>query len=107
MRRINTARGVYTVRIAAEPESMGEAVGLTIVLERVDGVERVALRCIVPAARMPADYLDHPENIQAQLEQWVIAGFEQIREAALKSIRSAGQMWEARFIDAPGPWRIA
>ena len=105
MRRINTARGVYELRINSEPEPTGDAVGVTLVLERADGIERVSMRCLIPAARLPDDGPHRVDSIEARLAEWLMAGFEQIREAALKSIRSERRLWEARFIDGAGPWR--
>jgi hypothetical protein len=107
MRRINTARGVYLLRLGSKLEATEDTVGLTIVLERADGVERVALRCLIPAGQLSDDERGNPEKIEPRLENWLQSGFEQIREAALRSIRSDRRLWEARFIDAPGPFRVA
>jgi hypothetical protein len=105
MRRINTARGVYLLRLGSELEETRETVAFTIVLERADGIEQVALRCLIPAGQLSDDERVNPEKIEARLETWMQSGFEQIREAALRTIRSERRLWEARFIDAPGPWR--
>jgi hypothetical protein len=107
MRRINTARGVYLLRLGSELEAVADSVGLTIVLERADGIERVSLRCLIPASRLSEDERGNPEQIEARLESWLQSGFEQIREAALRSIRSERRLCEVSFIDAPGPWRTA
>ncbi|HTW87817.1 MAG TPA: hypothetical protein VMD75_07410 [Candidatus Binataceae bacterium] len=107
MRFINTARGAYFLRVGSELEETKETVAFTVVLERADGIEQLALRCLIPSAQLSDDERGHPEKIEARLEAWIQSGFEQIREAALKSIRSERRLWEARFIDAPGPWRIA
>jgi len=107
MRRINTARGFYNLRIGSEREPVGDALALTISLERADGIERIALRCFISAGQLSGDEQADLEKIEGRLEEWLTAGFEQIREAALRSIRSERRLWEARFIDAPGPWRTA
>ncbi|HUY20277.1 MAG TPA: hypothetical protein VNE82_21780 [Candidatus Binataceae bacterium] len=107
MRRINTARGAYFLRLGSELEETPEAVAFTIVLERADGIEQVALRCLIPTAQLSDLERDNPEEIEQRLEPWLQSGFEQIREAALKSIRSERQLSEVRFIDAPGPLRTA
>jgi hypothetical protein len=105
MRRINTARGVYNLRLGSELEPEGEAVGVTLVLERADGIERVSMRCVIPVTQVSQEDSADPGKIEARLEEWLTPAFEQIRETALKSIRSERRLWEARFIDAPGPWR--
>ncbi len=105
MRRIVTARGVYLLRLASEPERAGDDVGLTIALERADGIEKVALRCLIPCGCLSDEERGDSAKIEARLEEWLASGFEQIREAALRSIRSERRLWEARFVDSPGPWR--
>jgi hypothetical protein len=107
MRRIATARGVYLLRLASKLEPAGDAIGLTITLERADGIEKVALRCLIPPARLSEDERADPAKTEPRLEEWLVSGFEQIREAALKSIRNERRLWEARFLDSPGPWRTA
>lgn len=107
MRPINTARGVYLLRLGSELEETRETVAFTVVLERVDGIEQVALRCLIPTGQLSDDERANPEKIETRLENWLQSGFEQIREAALKSIRSERRLWEARFLDAPGPLRTA
>jgi hypothetical protein len=96
MRRIATARGVYLLRLVSELEPAGDAAGVTIALERADGIEKFALRCLISAAQLP----NEPDEaaIEARLEQWLVPGFEQIREAALRSIRSEHRLWEARLV---------
>jgi hypothetical protein len=107
MRRINTARGVYQLRLGSELEETKETLAFTVVLERADGIEQVALRCLIPAAQLSDEERANPEKIETRLENWLQTGFEQIREAALRSIRSERRLWEVRFVDAPGPWRVA
>ena len=107
MRRINTARGVYHLRLGSELEAAGDSAGLTIVLERADGIERVSFRCLIPPAQLSDEERNNLEKIEVRLESWLQSGFEQIREAALRSIRSERRLWEATFIDAPGPFRTA
>jgi len=107
MRRIVTARGIYLLRLASEPEPAGDHVGLTIALERADGIEKVALCCLIPCGRLSNEERSDSATIEARLEEWLASGFEQIREAALRSIRSERRLWEARFVDSPGPWRTA
>ncbi|MBF6570262.1 MAG: hypothetical protein IVW54_15430 [Candidatus Binataceae bacterium] len=103
MRLINTARGVYRLQLPAIPECSGDTYAFTITLERADGIEKVALRCIVPANQLTTDELAAPELIELRLEAWLVAGFEQIRESALRTIRSERRLWEVRFRDQAGP----
>jgi len=73
----------------------GAALVLTLVLERADGIERVALRC-----RIADELLDaaaENEAIVARLAPWMEREFEMTRENALKTIRSERRMMEIIF----------
>jgi hypothetical protein len=98
--KIASGRGAYRLRLAGAPELSGQALLLPLVMEHQDGLERVGLICRVTAAG--AGLPDHNSllsafqerdsralceflrPIAARLEQ----NFEQLREAALKSLRT-------------------
>jgi hypothetical protein len=91
---IDTSRGTYHLKTAAAPERTPAGVTLTLVLERADGIERVAFRCAMRADLAPgAD----PDTIVARLVPWIERQFETLREAALKTIRSEHRMYEIAF----------
>jgi len=92
---INTGRGRYFLKIAAPDRRTDEGLVLTLVLERDDGIERVAFQC-----RIAADLLDPAANTEAvlvRLAPWLEREFEMTRENALKAIRSERRMMELAF----------
>ena len=92
---IRTARGLYTIINARPVERDASSVVLTLSLERADGIEKVALRCRVANA-LPSSS-DAPEKLIERLAPWLERGFEQTREAALKSIRTERRLLELTF----------
>jgi len=79
---------VYLLSVVGEPERAGASAVVTLSLERADGIERIAFRCVVGAA-MPND-----PALEDRLAPWIERQFEVLREAALKSIRSEGKLLE-------------
>ncbi|MBE3604932.1 hypothetical protein IMX07_15025 [bacterium] len=99
---INTARGRYLVSVATPLDNAGDAILLTLALERADGVERVALRCRIASGLAGAAQAD---ELAARLAGWIERDFEAVREAALKTIRSERRLHEFTFDAAnPGPF---
>jgi len=92
-----TGRGLYRLASAAAPESAGEAVVLTLALERADGIERVVFQCRVGRELLDHDAGANPESLLARVALWVEREFEATREAALKSIRSERKLYEVVF----------
>jgi hypothetical protein len=90
--RIQTSRGVYRLSVVGEPERSGATGVLTLSLERADGIERIAFRCVVGASM-----IDGPVTLEDRLVPWIEGQFEQLREAALKSIRSEGKLLQIEF----------
>jgi hypothetical protein len=85
---IQTPRGAYLLTVVGEPERSDSSVAVTLSVERADGFERFGLRC---AARAPRD--SHPAGaIVERLSRLIERNFEQVREAALKSIRTEGKL---------------
>ncbi|MGH7841839.1 MAG: hypothetical protein ACREQD_13210 [Candidatus Binataceae bacterium] len=77
---------------------------LTLALERADGIERIVFKSRV--ARELLDNDQEPEYLIARLTPWIEHEFEQVREAALKSIRTERRLFELIFDSGePGPFR--
>ncbi len=91
---LDTARGRYALAPAGPADAAGDALVITLTLERADGIERVALRCRV--ARALAGAADADE-IVARLAPWLERDFESVRETALKTIRAERRMHEFVF----------
>lgn len=99
---INTARGRYLVGVATPLDNAGDAILLTLALERADGVERVALRCRIATGLAGAAQAD---VLAARLAGWIERDFESIRETALKTIRAERRLHEFTFdAEHPGPF---
>jgi hypothetical protein len=99
---IQSPRGIYRIGTAAAPEHTGNALVLTISLERADGIERFAFQCVIadeliagrPSSDVPV----------AELAGWISDNFENIRESSLRSLRTMHRPWQAGFDAAnPGP----
>jgi hypothetical protein len=92
---IKTGRGNYWLKTAAPAEQVPDGILLTLVLERADGIERVAFRC-----RIASELLDRDVETEAMVERlapWVERDFEMTRENALKTIRSERKMMDMVF----------
>jgi hypothetical protein len=100
---LNTGHGIYAIVSARPIERTADDVVLTLSLERADGIEKVALRCRIANALMPAS--DSADRIIERIAPWLEREFEQTREAALKSIRTEHKLLEISFDAAhPGPF---
>jgi len=82
------------MKLAAPTERSGDAIVLTIALDRADGIERVAFKCRV-AAELAASASD--EALAERLAQWIERDFEMTRETALKTIRTERRLHEFLF----------
>jgi hypothetical protein len=89
---LKSGRGAYRIALAAPPEEDGADLLLTIALERADGIERFALRCRV--ARPQEESTGGTEALLEAIGAQIERDFEQIREAALKSIRTERKLLE-------------
>jgi hypothetical protein len=92
---IVTGRGVYRLRAAAPLEFTDAGTVLALAMERVDGIERVVIRC-----RIARELMKEPAEAEAlitRLKGWLQREFETTREAALKAIRSEGRLHEVSF----------
>lgn len=92
-----TVRGLYRVEQVREPERVADGgLVLTLALKRADGLETVAFRCQV-GADVAGDACGDGSAMLARLSAWLEGDFEQVREAALKSIRGDGKLLEIAF----------
>ncbi len=94
-RSIKTGRGDYLLKTGAPEQRDAEVILLTLVLERSDGIERVAFQCRLAAGLV--DPTTDAEAIMNRLAPWLEREFEMTRESALKTIRSEHRMLEIRF----------
>jgi len=92
---IKTGRGEYLLKSGAPDQRDAEMILLTLVLERSDGIERVAFRCRVAAGLV--DPMTEADALLRQLAPWLEREFEMTREHALKTIRSEHRMLEIGF----------
>jgi hypothetical protein len=107
---IRTGRGVYTLRNtapgnAATIDRSRDWIAVTISLDRADGVEKVAFRCRIAAALLGSAGSVPDDELIARLAPWIEREFEQVRESALKTIRTERRLLEISFDSAtPGPF---
>ena len=100
---LRTGRGLYRLVVAAPSHDDHNDRVLTLALERADGIERVVVICRVAIELIAPDQDD--DHLLATLTPWVERDFEQVREAALKTIRSERKLHEFSFAnDRPGPF---
>jgi len=92
---IKTGRGNYRLNLAAPAERHPDGILLTLVLERADGIERVAFRCRIASELVTQDVDE--ETLLTRLSPWIEREFEMTRENALKTIRSERKMLELSF----------
>ena len=92
---IKTGRGNYWLKTAAPAERDPAGTLLTLVLERADGIERVAFRCRIAIDLINRD--TDPDVIVERLSPWIEREFEMTRENALKTIRSERKMIDLVF----------
>ena len=102
---LNTARGAYRLSLV---EQTAAGVGpwmLTLSAEHAGGLEKFAFRCHIAPELLEEAAIADPTVACARLAGWLEKQFEQIREAALKSIRSERRLAEIEFDEAcPGPF---
>jgi hypothetical protein len=80
--------------LAKPPEMLPDATVLTLSIERLDGIEKVALQFRVSLSLVGNLDLD---EILGRLAPWIERDFEMTRENALKSIRSERKLLEIRL----------
>ena len=70
---------------------------LTVALERSDGIEKISFRCHIADELLDDEELSSLNDEEAQLARllpWIEREFEQIRETALKTIRTERRLHE-------------
>ena len=80
--------------LAKEPQILPDATLLTLSLERLDGIEKVALQCRIDKTVARSD---EPSELLRKLATWIERDFEMTRENALKSIRTERKLMEIVF----------
>jgi hypothetical protein len=105
---LQTVRGRYRLSLAGPPKvsrSATEGFTLALSFDSLDGVERIGLLCII--ARELLDMVDTSDTdaVIGRIAPWFEQQFEQVREAALKSIRTDRRPHVIRFdLENPGPF---
>lgn len=94
---LRTGRGAYRMRLAGDPERIGSGLWLTVSLERADGVERFALRCLIGQEEMIGEAVPPPARLLERVAAKLQPQFEQVREAALRAARAEHRLWEVRL----------
>ena len=103
--RLQTGRGVYILDLVGEAELIADAIVLQLRLEHQGGMERVVLRCRIAKSLLGSDAAERPALLVERLVPWIAPEFEQVREAALKSIRTEKKLFELTFDKTrPGPF---
>lgn len=101
---LNTARGTYRLSLV-EAATDADTWRLTLAAENVAGLEKVAFRCHIAVALVQKAAINNPAAACVRLVGWLEGQFEQVREAALKSIRSEHRLAAIEFDEArPGPF---
>ncbi len=102
---LNTARGVYRLSVAEQSAAPERTWTLTLGAEHAGGLEKFAFRCHIAGQLLQKAAVVDPEAAFVRLAHWLEGQFEQVREAALKSIRSERRLAEIEFDEAyPGPF---
>lgn len=92
---LSTARGAYAIEVATTPQREGETLVLTLSIERADGIERFGLRCRIED--ISEGVCEVSAAMLVRIAELIGREFEQIREAALKSIRTERKLFEIKF----------
>ena len=104
---LKTARGAYRLSVAEEAGPDGDAWTLTLAAEHAGGLEKFGFRCRIAEALLKQAGIGARRNPGARLAGWLEGHFEQVREAALKSVRSERRLAEFEFDESrPGPFKV-
>jgi hypothetical protein len=100
---IKTSRGNYLLKPAGLDQQNSSSIVLTLVLERADGIERIAFRCRI--AKELLEPVVDADAILARVAPWLEREFEMTREKALRTIRGERKMLEVAFdANSRGPF---
>ncbi len=101
---LNTGRGSYRLSLV-EASANADPWMLTVAAEHAAGLEKFAFRCNIAAALLHNAAITEPAAACARLAVWLEGRFEEVRETALKSIRSERRLAEIAFDEThPGPF---
>lgn len=101
--RLGTSRGVYRAT-ATEPAPDEGGPTITVSLAHQGGLEKFSLRCRLGAS-VPRALETSGEELAQRLAPFLEKHFEQIREAALKSIRTERKLLLLNFDpESPNPF---
>ena len=104
-RPIRTGRGVYLLDLVGEVEEAADAVILPLKLEHQGGIKRMVFRCRIARALLDGRLGEQPAVFVEWLSPWIEREFEQVREQAIKSIRSDNRLFELSLDqDRRGPF---
>jgi hypothetical protein len=102
---LNTARGAYRLSVVEQSAAPDRTWRLTLAAEHAAGLEKFAFCCHIAGQLLQKDAIADLDAACARLAGWLEGQFEQIREAALKSIRSERRLAEFEFDESrPGPF---
>ncbi|MGO9060576.1 MAG: hypothetical protein ACLQU2_24800 [Candidatus Binataceae bacterium] len=102
---LNTARGTYRLSVAEQAASDEGSWTLTLAAEHQGGLEKFAFRCRIAGAVLQRAAVADSAAACVRLAAWLQGQFEQVREAALKSIRAERRLLEFEFDESrPGPF---
>jgi len=102
---IRSGRGNYLLDLVGDAEMGGDLVVLQLKLEHQGGIERIVFRCRIARVLLESQLAEQPAALVERLAPWIVQEFEQVREAALKSIRTERQPYELSFDrDRAGPF---
>jgi hypothetical protein len=102
---LNTARGAYWLSLVEQTAAGAGPWVLTLSAEHAGGLEKFAFRCHIAPQLLEKAAIADPMAACARIAGWLEGQFEQIRETALKSIRSERRLAEIEFDQArPGPF---
>lgn len=93
---LNTGRGSYRLNLV-EAAADADRWTLTLVAEHTAGLEKFAFRCHIASALLKNAANLEPDAACARLAGWLEGRFEEVRETALKSIRSERRLAELAF----------
>ncbi len=101
----NTARGTYRLTVAEQSTSADGSWILSLAAEHQGGLEKFAFRCRIANALLKRVPPRDSTALCVRLASWLEGHFEQVREAALKSIWSERRLAEFEFDETrPGPF---
>ena len=101
---LNTARGTYRLSVAEQSASADGSWILTLAAEHQGGLEKFAFRCRIAGAVLQRAAVAGFDRRLRRLAGWLEGQFEQVREAALKSIRVRAPLAEFEFDESrPDP----